>query len=295
VIPGIEHRQLRVADGTTIAYQVRGAADRPAIVFANGLGGTYEAFVHLYSALGDRYRLLCWDYRGLYRSGRPRDLGSLAIPSQVEDLRELLDRENIQRAVFIGWSMGVQVNFELARRHRARMAGLVVLSGTYGSPFRTALASRLARYFIPPALTLMKARHQEASWVTQQAVAWNGLLPAMAKLGLLADCIDREAMNAVIADFKTLDFAIYADTLQRLGQHDARDVLPTLGLPTLILTGDRDLMTPVFTARKMNKLIPGSRLVVVPGASHYAPLEYPKIICEEVRRTLAAIPGWEAV
>ena len=53
--------------------------------------------------------------------------------------------------------------------------------------------------------------------------------------------------------------------------------------------------TPVFTARKMNKLIRGSRLVVVPGASHYAPLEYPQIICDEVRRYLAEIPGWEPV
>jgi len=117
----------------------------------------------------------------------------------------------------------------------------------------------------------------------------------MARFGLIADCIDRVAMAAVVADFKTLDFAIYADTLRKLGEHDARDLLPTLGLPTLIITGDRDLMTPVFTARKMNRLIPGSRLVILPGASHYAPLEYPAIISDEVRRYLAAVPGWEPV
>jgi 3-oxoadipate enol-lactonase len=295
VIPGLEHRTFRTRDGATLAYQIRGAADRPAIVLSNGLGGTFEAFTHLYQLLGDRYRIVCWDYRGLYRSSRPADLATLSIPAQAEDLRELLDHEEIDRAVLIGWSMGVQVNFELARRHRERMVAIVVLSGTYGTPFRTALASRLARYVIPPALAVMKARAPIFSRVSQVAVAWAGLLPAMMRLGLIADRIDRDAMMAVVADFKTLDFAIYADTLRRLGEHDARDLLAGLGLPTLIITGDRDLMTPVFTARKMNRLVAGSRLVILPGASHYAPLEYPGIINDEVRRFLAEIPGWEPV
>jgi pimeloyl-ACP methyl ester carboxylesterase len=52
-------------------------------------------------------------------------------------------------------------------------------------------------------------------------------------------------------------------------------------------------MTPVFTARKMNRLIPGSRLVVIAGGSHYTPLEYPHLIEDEVRRFLDGIPGWE--
>jgi len=293
VIPGIEHRTHVTADGTSLAYQMRGPSDAPAIVFANGLGGTFVAFKHLYEALGDRYRILCWDYRGLYRSGRPRDPRTHAVRFHAADLAELLDAEGIERAVFIGWSMGVQVNFELARRHQARMAGIVVMNGTYGSPFRTALASRLARYIIPPALALMKSGAGLYSRAAHVAVGWDGLIPTMQRLGLLADRVDVATMIAVAGEFKTLDFAIYSDTLRLLGAHDARDVLPTLGMPVLIVTGDRDLMTPVFTARKMNKLIPGSRLVVIPGASHYAPVEYPEIICAELQAFLTAVPGWE--
>jgi pimeloyl-ACP methyl ester carboxylesterase len=292
MVPGLVHKRFHSFDGTELAVQVRG--EGPAIVLANGLGGTYEAFRHVYAALGDRYRIVCWDYRGLYRSGRPKDLSTLSVPGHVRDLIQLLDRERIQRAVFIGWSMGVQVNFELARHHQDRMAGLVVLNGTYGSPFRTAMASRLARYIIPPALSLMKANANLFARASNVALGWNGLIPMMARLGLVSWDIDEDAMRAVAEDFRTLDYAMYSDMLRALGAHDARDVLPRLKVPTLIISGDRDLMTPVFTARKMNRLIHGSRLVVIAGGSHYAPIEFPHIIELELNRFLAGIPGWDA-
>jgi pimeloyl-ACP methyl ester carboxylesterase len=292
MVPGVVHKRATSFDGTEIAYQVRG--DGPAVVLANGLGGTFEAFRHVYAALGDRYKILCWDYRGLYRSGRPKDAATLTVPYHVRDLVMLLDRERIDRAIVVGWSMGVQVNFELARLHRKRMAGIVAINGTYGSPFRSAMASRLARYVIPPALALMKANANLFSRASNVALGWNGLIPVMARLGLVSYDIDEAAMRDVAEDFRTLDYAIYSDMLSALGAHDARELLPGLGLPTLIITGDRDLMTPVFTARKMNRMIPGSRLVVIAGGTHYTPLEFPHIIADEMRRFLAGIPGWDA-
>ncbi len=292
MVPGLVHKRAASFDGTEIAYHVRG--DGPAVVLANGLGGTYEAFRHVYAALGDRYKILSWDYRGLYRSGRPRDLATLKVPYHVRDLVMLLDREKVDRALFIGWSMGVQVNFELARRNRRRMAGIVVINGTYGSPFRTAMASRLARYVIPPALTLMKANANLFARASHVALGWNGLIPVMARLGLVSHDVDEDAMRAVADEFRTLDFGIYSDMLRALGAHDARDLLPDLDLPTLIITGDRDLMTPVFTARKMNRMIRGSRLIIVAGGTHYTPVEFPHIIADELHRFLAGITGWNA-
>ena len=294
MVPGLQHKQFTSFDGTRIAYQVRG--DGPVVVLANGLGGTFEAFQHVYAALGERYRVLCWDYRGLYRSDRPKDLVTLAVPYHCRDLARLLDVEKVGRAVFVGWSMGVQVNFEFARLHRARMAGIVALNGTYGSPFRSALASRLTRYVIPTALSLMKSNAGVVARASHLALGGERLSPLirmMARFGLVSAGIDERAMMEVASDFKTLDFAIYSDMLRALGAHDARDLLPTLGVPTLILTGDRDLMTPVFTARKMNRMIPGSRLVIVAGGTHYTPLEFPAIVRDEIERFLAGIAGWE--
>jgi pimeloyl-ACP methyl ester carboxylesterase len=293
MVPGLVHESFTSFDGTRIAYQARGPVGAPVVVLANGLGGTFEAFRHIYAALGDRYRILCWDYRGLYRSERPRDLATLAIPEHCRDLERLLDVERVDRAMFIGWSMGVQVNFEFFRHHRRRMRGIVVINGTYGTPFRTAMASRLARYVIPPALSAMKARAAMVSAITRRAVAWDGLVPTIVRLGLASQRIDADALRDVAGDFQGLDFALYADQLRRLGEHDARDLLPQIDVPVLIITGDNDLMTPVFTARRMNRKIAGSRLLVLRGGSHYTPIEFPDEIGREVDVFAASLPADE--
>jgi pimeloyl-ACP methyl ester carboxylesterase len=291
MVPGLEHKSFSSFDGARIAYQARGRG--PCVVLANGLGGTYEAFRHVYDALGDHYRILCWDYRGLYRSEIPHDRRTLAVPCHASDLQRLLEVEHVDRAVFIGWSMGVQVNFEAYRDCRSRFAGLVAINGTYGSPFRTALASRLTRYVIPHLLTLMKAQAPLVSRLSRRAIAWRGLVPAMIRLGLVSASIDLEAMSDVAGGFTELDYTVYSDLLRRLGEHDARDVLPEITVPALIITGDHDVMTPVFTARKMNRQIHGSRLVVIEGGTHYTPLEFPVVIKDEIKRFLSGIPGWE--
>jgi pimeloyl-ACP methyl ester carboxylesterase len=292
MVPGLVHKTFLSFDGTRIAYQVRGPLGAPVVVLANGLGGSFEAFRHIYAALGERYRILCWDYRGLYRSARPLDLATLSIPSHCRDLAALLAHEGIDKAVFIGWSMGVQIAFEFFRHHRRHMRGIIAVNGTYGTPFRSALASRLTRHLIPTLLALVKARATLVGRLTRRAVGWDGLVPLLVRAGLASRRIDEEALRDVAGDFETLDFALYSDQLHALGQHDARDLLSAIDLPVLIITGDKDLMTPVFTARRMNQRISGSRLIVLEGGSHYTPLEYPREIGEEVRLFVSAIPGF---
>ena len=81
--PDVEHRTVTSFDGTPIVYQVRG--DGPSVVLANGLGGTYSTWRHQYALLGERYRVISWDYRGLFRSGRPARMETLALERQVRD------------------------------------------------------------------------------------------------------------------------------------------------------------------------------------------------------------------
>src|SRR5579862_9527986 len=125
MVPGIVQRQLLARDGTRIGYQLREGtrAGAPCVVLANGLGGTHITFKHLYAALTD-YRTICWDYRGLYTSGAPADERANTLAHQVEDMIEILDREQVGEVVIVGWSMGVQVAIEAFRRHRARIRGV---------------------------------------------------------------------------------------------------------------------------------------------------------------------------
>jgi pimeloyl-ACP methyl ester carboxylesterase len=290
VVPGIQHKRIASFDGTELAYLVRGAG--PAVVLVNGLGGSFEAFRHIYSELGERFHILCWDYRGLFGSGRPADLATLAVEYQCDDLEVLMDAEKIDRAVFIGWSMGVQVIFEFFRRRRQRMDGLVGINGTAGLPFRSALASRAVSTLIPLLLRAGRSQADLVGRITRAMVGWQGAVPMMQRFGMVSRSLDLDAFREVAAGFANVDWQIYMDTLTRLGAHDASDLLPEVDIPTLVITGDRDVLTPAYTAERIHRAVRGSRLVVIPGGTHYTPVEYPHVIRQELGDFLARLPAY---
>jgi len=291
VFRDLAQRHVTARDGTRIGYQVQG--DGPCIVFANGLGGTYLAFRHLYAGLGSGYRTICWDYRGLYTSSAPADERANTVAHQVDDLVDILAQERVDEFAMVGWSMGVQVGFETIRRQRARVRGLMAINGTYGRAFRTVLGSRMVGRTIPALLRLIRAQAALAGKASKLIAGSDALISAMKRAGLVAETIDVDIFRQVAAGFQTVDWRIYSDLLSRLDEHDAEDVLATIDVPVAIATGDRDLMTPPSTAEHMHRAIAGSRLCVIEGGSHYTPVEYPAILVDELDRWLARIPGWD--
>jgi pimeloyl-ACP methyl ester carboxylesterase len=286
----VDQRSVVARDGTRIGYQVRG--EGPVVVLANGLGGTYVAFKYLYEALGN-YKVICWDYRGLYTSDPPKDPQANTIPHQVDDLIDILAQEKVGEFVLAGWSMGVQVGFETIRRHRERVKGMLVINGTYGKTFRTVLGSRIVGKVIPTLLKLIKAQAALSGRVTRMVVGYDGVYSAMKRFGLVGKTIDMEIFRQVAKGFDKIDWVVYSDLLARLDEHDAEDVLATIDVPVSIVTADKDLMTPPATAEHIHRLVRGSRLVMIEGGTHYTPVEYPAILVEELGRWLDRIPGWE--
>jgi pimeloyl-ACP methyl ester carboxylesterase len=286
----VDQRSVVARDGTRIGYQVRG--EGPCVVLANGLGGTYIAFKYLYEALGG-YKVICWDYRGLYTSAAPKDPLANTIVHQVDDLMAILDQENIGDFVIAGWSMGVQVALETIRLHRDRVRGLYIINGTYGRTFRTVMGSRIVGRVIPALLRLIKAQAGLAGRATKIVAGSDALISAMKRFGLVSPTIDMEIFRIVAGGFQHIDWAIYSDLLARLDEHDAESVLATIDVPTAIVTASGDLMTPPATAEHMHRLIRGSRLVMIQGGTHYTPVEFPDVLVEELNRWLDRIPGWQ--
>jgi pimeloyl-ACP methyl ester carboxylesterase len=72
-----------------------------------------------------------------------------------------------------------------------------------------------------------------------------------------------------------VDVRLWLNMLACAGRHSARDVLPHIEVPTLIISGERDGFTPAWLSEEMHKLVPSSELFVVEGGSHTAPIERP--------------------
>jgi pimeloyl-ACP methyl ester carboxylesterase len=94
--------------------------------------------------------------------------------------------------------------------------------------------------------------------------------------------------------FATLDFDLYGATLSALGRHDAHDVLPTVNVPVRIVTGDKDMLTPIRTARRIQQAIPGATLRILQGGTHYTPVEFPDEVCDELELLFSSAAAREA-
>jgi pimeloyl-ACP methyl ester carboxylesterase len=281
------HKTLLSYDGTEIAFQLCGSGPGVPVVLSNGLGGDYRAWKHIYDRFAHTRPMLTWDYRGLYRSGPPLTSGTLGPAAQARDLELILEAEGWERAIFVGWSMGVQVNFEAWRRFPARVAAIGVINGVGGRPFDTALGSRLVRHVIPLALSQMRRHARLVGQVSSLATQWGGLLSVLKRFNLVGATVDAELFSEFARTYSTLDFDIYGATLEALGRHDAREVVPTVTVPMSVITGDRDMLTPLPTARALVRAAPHARLIVLPGGTHYTPIEYPTEVCAELERLFA--------
>jgi len=281
----LSYRTVVSYDGTKIAYQTTG--DGPAVVLVNGLGGDVEAWRFLIETLGPRRKIVCWDYRGLFRSQAPSSWQTLGPREQALDLLPILDAEGIDRFALVGWSMGVQVALEVYRAAASRVQAIAAVNGVAGRPFDTALAWRFSRHVLPLVIAQVRRSAPLFGRISRGVVGWRGLLPTMQRLGLVGATLDGEVFMAVAKQFATIDFDLYGATLEALGRHDAWDVLPSVKVPVVLIAGDRDVMTPMKVARKMARTLPDAQLVVLEGGTHYTPVEYPARVGEEVLRLLA--------
>jgi pimeloyl-ACP methyl ester carboxylesterase len=155
------------------------------------------------------------------------------------------------------------------------------------------MSSRFVERVIPVLLRMVKAQAELVGRATRALAGSDALIAAMKRVGMVSDTIDMDVFRTLARGFEQVDWRIYSDLLHRLGEHDAEDALPLVRVPTTIVTGDRDIMTPPSTAEHIHRAIAGSRLTVIRGGTHYTPVEFPAIVQDELRRLLARVPGWE--
>ncbi|MCC6898844.1 MAG: alpha/beta hydrolase [Polyangiaceae bacterium] len=276
---------ITVSDGVSIAIHDTGGSGRP-LVLANGLGGSFASWRHQVDYLSDRYRIISWDYRGLYGSTPPTgDPPRLGVAAHVDDLERVLELLGVTRAAFLGWSMGVQVILELYERRPELVSHLILLNGTFGRPLHSTsvpLSSRI----VPGLVDQTRRMHEIASSVLRRATQWPETVMWLKRLGVVGNTMDEDLFREIAAEFGGVNLELYLTILRELGEHDAAHVLDNVAVPTLVITGDRDAFTPRQLAQQMARRIRGGEILVVRGATHYAALEYPELVNLRIEKFL---------
>ncbi len=252
--------------GMTIAWEEAGEG-APPVLFVHG----YPLDRALWAAQLEglhRHRLLAPDLRGFGDSATSNP-PALSIDQHADDLANFLDRLEIGRAVVVGLSMGGYVALAMAERHRDRLAGLVLVDTRAGADDAAGRAGR------------------DATIATINGGGGRDVVRGLAPRLFTADT-PASVRDPVVARMEAIPPEGLVAALGAMRDRpDRSDLLPTLaGLPTLVLVGSDDRITPPAEARAMAGAIPGAELVVVEGAGHLTPVERPEAVNDALQRFL---------
>jgi pimeloyl-ACP methyl ester carboxylesterase len=264
---------ITVDDGTTLPYQEFGSG--PAVVLANGIGVRWPGLAWQIAALRDRCRVVCWDYRGMGPSRLASPDGDVSMGRQAEDALALLDQLRIDRAVFAGWSMGVQVALEAVRRRPERVAGFAALLGAYGRPFRGAFPATVARATEAFFAALLRVPRLAQAPLDLAVALPDIAFVFLCRVLFVGAAADRRVFDNDVRWVAQAGQRVYLRTMLELAGHDARDVLAAIDCPALVVCGSRDHLTPPRVAREMADAIRGAEYLELPGASHFGLIEQP--------------------
>jgi 3-oxoadipate enol-lactonase len=283
------------ADITYRLFDDGGAGET--IVCNGGLGGTHLVWTGLTRCLRDRHRIVIWDYPGLASGESLPPHVPLDVAFLARSCEDVLDAVGAKQAVILGWSLGVQVAFELARLSPGRIRAIVAMCGTADSPFTDDPDGES----IASALGLRGALPEAVGWVTGRAGLYDAVRSGLRlvdhptrwakRLDLIDPSADELTFDAAIRDFLALDPQTFLRYVEAAAAHDATEVLGRVAFPVLALSGERDRFVRSSRVRAMAGRIRGALFHEVRGATHYLPFEYAELVALAAGDFLAGRPG----
>ncbi|MCW2615311.1 MAG: hypothetical protein JWN08_2305 [Frankiales bacterium] len=281
VLPAAVARTSMVtsADGTQVRAWAGGAVGPP-LLLANGLGTIPQAWPCL-TAPDVGYDVVSWYHRGTFGSERPADPRRIRVADHVDDAVAVMDAHGVQRALVACWSIGVNVGFELARRHPERVSGLLAVAGVPGGTFATMGGPlRVPRRLRHP----IAASTARSGPLLGPALSW--LLPRvpltartawlLSHSGFMLPGADPRVLLPMLEEFVRQDWRWYARLAVAASAHAPMD-LGGIDCPVTFVAGRHDVLTSVHDVVAVAAAVPHAEVTVLPG-SHFLPMEHPDLV-----------------
>ncbi len=238
--------------------------------------------------------MVTWSHRGLAGSERPADPSRVQVEDHADDARAVLDAFDLPSATVVGWSLGVNVAFELALEQSSRVRSLLAVAGVPGGSF----AALFAPYGVPRPL-----RPRVGRLSTRLLPVLGPLLPPLAGslprvhdllspralLGPVREATHPAPLYQVLQEFSRHDWGWYRHLAVAVGEHAPLDV-GAVRCPVAFVAGRYDTLVGLADVRTAARTVPGARLRVLAG-THFVPLQYPEVMVEELRELLAREVG----
>ncbi len=240
------------------------------VVLVHGFPFDHRMWQHPLATLAADAHVVVPDLRGFGSSSGLAD--PLTMSQLADDLAQLVAALEISQPIcLVGLSMGGYIAFEFWRRHRKLLGGLV-------------LCDTKAETDTPQAL---QNRHRMAEHV----LAYGTELVAQAMLPNLVAAETVSQQPRVMELLRTMIVETGVETIAAAQRgmalrQDATSWLAEIDVPTLVVAGENDQLTPAAAMHAMAQSIPDAEFVSVPAAGHMAPLENPAVVTDAIRQHL---------
>jgi pimeloyl-ACP methyl ester carboxylesterase len=254
-----------------------GLIDGPTVVLCNGLGTN----AYLWPKLLDPscgVRVVSWNHRGVGGSARPTDKRRVQIEHFVEDGLSVMDHFGIDRAVLMGWSMGVNTMFELAYRHPERVTGLFAMCGVPGDTFATMLGPLHLPHFVARAITVNACRIAKyAGWlatpITTRLPIGERAVRLISHTGFMLPVADPAATAIGLSEFATTPVQWYAHLAISTSKHP-RVSLSSIHVPCRFVAASWDVLAGARDMYSAAERLEDADYIELHG-SHFLQLERP--------------------
>ena len=265
--------------------------DGPTVVLCNGLGTnawTMPALLDPECGV----RVVSWNHRGTGGSDRPADRRHVGIDAFVEDALAVMDHAGLDRAVLMGWSMGVNTMFELALHHPGRVAGLFAVAGVPGDTFGTMLAPLHLPKLLNRATTVnvtrfLKYAGHALTPIARRLPIGSRAVALVSHSGFMLPVADPAVAAHAIREFLTTPVDWYFHLALRTSQHQ-RVSLSKIAVPTAFVAATWDVLAGARDMASAAARIDGATYVELAG-SHFVAMERPEVVHRHLLDLLARV------
>ena len=274
-------------DGTPIYYEVRGHG-KP-LVLCYGIACPMNHWIHQVRHFSKSYQVILFDYRGHHQTPAPEDLANLSIDAIVQDMHLLLQHLGIERASFWGHSYGAQLLLRAYELYPEMFDNFISINGFATNPLKGMFGLDIIEKIIPWVNEGMRSYSDFITRLWRAGVMSPLAIPLSALAGgfnlSLTKVKDIEVYAQAVA---AMDLGVFLHLLKQMMDYDGRPVLADITVPTLIISGEKDGVTPMGFQELMHNEIRNSQLQKVPYGSHCTQLDMPDFVNLRIEKFLMA-------
>lgn len=275
-------------DGTSIYYEVRGEGEPLILVY--GIACIMNHWHHQIEYFSRNYKVISFDLRGHQKSHPVANMKNLNLDSLAKDTLGLLAHLEIEKAHFAGHSFGVPVLLKCYEMKPQAFSSMILINGFAKNPIKNMFGLDVIEPFFNFVKKQYKAQPLMWSTLWKSAVENPFSAYAAALLG---------GFNLRVTHFKDIEvytrgvarmsLDIFIPLFDALMEYDGEALLPTIKVPTLIISGEKDAVTPLRFQYHFKEAIEDSTFILVPYGSHCTQLDFPDYVNLKIEKFLIGV------